>query len=459
MENQLHNIDNNNIDINNNININDRHNNVLCNAFMDFIFLIQTSFILLSEYFFYFMGRPIDNCVKNVSKKLGNINMFYVKAFQSISSNSQLLSREQIEFLSSYTDNVPYGAEDIDLYFRDAITTVNENCNEKLIIPQFSAPIKSGMVALIYEGFVGDKKVIIKVARKNIRQRLANALRQIDLLTCIISLFLPLQSLNVKDIISENKDMMMLQTDFRNELNNIINMNEKYKNIDTIVVPKPYREYTDAYKNIIVMEYLDGDTVMQISNTDRNVYSKQLSQFSLKGILYDRIIHADLHPGNVIFMKDDAGKCRLGIIDYGVMLKISKQQQNDFFNFAYAFIIDKDSEKAFSIIVNAFTEPLVNSSYNNSDVNTNKKKLFIKEIGSIIETSLENNMTIQSSEIYLINNILYKHGYRLTKVFCKIEMALAIADSLCKQLNGENSYIDNIAETAEKILTPDICAF
>ena len=141
------------------------------------------------------------------------------------------------------------------------------------------------------------------------------------------------------------------------------------------------------------------------------------------------------------------------------MLKITKKQQNDFFNFAYAFIVEKNSEKAFNIIVKAFIEPIQVGSDNDSGENIPKKKLFIQEIGNIIETSLHKNSTIQSSEIYLINKILYRHGYRLTKEFCKIEMALAIADSVCKQLNGENSYIDNIAETAEKILTPDICAF
>ncbi len=433
--------------------------NRLIDAFFDFKFLIHTCFILLWEYFMYSMHRPIDNCVKNVSRKLGNINMFYVKAFQSISSNSQLLSREQVEFLSSYTDNVPYGADDIDLEFRTAIADVNKHREEKLMLPHFSAPIKSGMIALIYEGYIGQKKVIIKVARKNIRKRLTNALRQIDLLSCILAFFLQLQSLNVKYIISENKEMMMLQTDFKNELNNIITMKEKYKNIDSIVVPKPYKEYTEAYENIIVMEFLEGNTVMQIADKDRNVYAKQLSQFSLKGILYDRIIHADLHPGNILFLKDDSGKCQLGIIDYGVMLRITKQQQNDFFNFAYAFIIEKDSEKAFDIIVNCFIEPYVDQTNIDNGENVNKKKHFIKEIGDIIETSLTKNMTVQSSEIFLINKILYKHGYRLTKAFCKIEMALAIANSVCKELNGESSYIDNIAETAAKILTPDICAF
>jgi len=431
--------------------------NAIHNAITDYIFLIHTCFILLWEYFMYSMGRPIDNCVKNVSRKLGNINMFYVKAFQSISSNSQLLSREQIEFLSSYTDTVPFGPDDIDIHFRDAIADVNKNNDNNdntLSIPHFAIPIKSGMIALIYEGFIGKKKVIIKVARRNIRHRLSTALRQIDLLFRALAFLLQLQSLHIEDIISENRDMMIMQTDFKNELNNIITMREKYKNIDTIVIPRPYKEYTDAYENIIVMDYLEGNTVMQIANEDRKVYSNQLSHFSLKGVLFDRIIHADLHPGNVIFLKDNMGTCKLGIIDYGVMLTITKQQQNDFFNFAYAFIIEKDSEKAFDIIVNSFIEPISNEEC--TIINKNK---FIKEIGNIIEASLSKNITIQSSDIYLINKILYTHRYRLTKAFCKIEMALAIADSICKQLNGGNSYIDNIAETAAKILTPDICAF
>ena len=76
--------------------------------------------------------------------------------------------------------------------------------------------------------------------------------------------------------------MMMLQTDFKNELNNIITMRDKYRNIDTIVIPRPYQEYTYAYENIIVMDYLDGNTVMQIADDDRNIYSKQLAQFSFK---------------------------------------------------------------------------------------------------------------------------------------------------------------------------------
>ena len=126
-------------------------NSTIYNSISDIIFLIQTCFILLWEYLFYAMGRPIDNCVKNVSRKLGNINMFYVKAFQSISSNSQLLSRKQIEFLTSYTDNVPFGAVDIDLNFRASIAEVNSDKENKLIITPYAIPIKSGMIALIYE--------------------------------------------------------------------------------------------------------------------------------------------------------------------------------------------------------------------------------------------------------------------------------------------------------------------
>jgi predicted unusual protein kinase regulating ubiquinone biosynthesis (AarF/ABC1/UbiB family) len=426
--------------------------NATRNAVSDIVFLIQTCCILLWEYLLYAMGRPIDNCVKNVSRKLGNINMFYVKVFQGISTNSQLLSNEQIKFLSSYTDNVPFGAKDIDLQFRSAIANVNREKEEKLIIPQYALPIKSGMIALIYEGYIGKQKVIIKVARKNIRNRLLNALRQIDMLVYLFAFIMNQKSLNIEDIISENKDLMMLQTDFVNEMNNIVSIREKYKNIDTIVIPRPYKEYTHAYQHIIVMDYLEGNNVMEVAQQDKATYAKQLGNFSLKGVLFDRIIHADLHPGNVIFMKTPDNKCQLGIIDFGVMVTITKQQQKDFYDFAYAFIVDKNTTKAFEIIVNAFIEPIAGHQ-------EMQKRDFIEEIGNIIETALTQNITFTTSDIYLINKILYSHGYRLTKSFCKIEMALAIADSVCKQLNGENNYIDNILDTASKILTPDICGF
>jgi predicted unusual protein kinase regulating ubiquinone biosynthesis (AarF/ABC1/UbiB family) len=391
--------------------------------------------------------------------------MFYVKAFQSISSNSQLLSREQIEFLSSYTDNVPFGSEDIDIDFRGAIARVNKNKNNnidnKLIIPPFAMPIKSGMISLIYKGFIGKKKVIIKVARKNIRTRLSNALRQFDLLTRVLVFVFHLQSLGINNIIMENKEMMMLQTNFRNELANIISIREKNKNIDDIVIPRPYKEYTDAYENIIVMDYLEGVTVMQIDTKDRKVYSKQLAQYSLKSILFDRIVHADLHPGNIIFLKDASGKCRSGIIDYGVMLIITKQQQKDFYDFISALFISKDSKKAFAILASSFIEKTVSNNNNNNLEKESllKKPQIVEKIGHIIENALTTKNMIQPSEIYSINNILYAHGYCLSKAFCKIEMTLAIADSVCRQLTMESNYIDDIKESATKLLTPDICAF
>ena len=422
----------------------------------DIIFVLQSVFIIFWEYLMYLCSRPIDSCVKNVSRKLGNINMLFVKAFQSISSNSQLLTTQQIEFLSSYTDNVPFGEEDIDLTFRDMISKVNNDKIEKLVVPKYSIPIKSGIIALIYEGYIGKQKVIIKVARKNIRNRIENAIRQINHIFKILSFILNLDSLNIDYFISENKSIMIEQTDFKNELENILMMRDKFKNIDNIVIPKPYREYTDAYQNIIVMEYLEGKTVMQIENDSRDIYSKQLANFALKGVLYDRVIHADLHPGNVVFMKDK-GKCKLGILDYGVILKITKKQQNDFINFANSYIVEKNYRKAFDILLQSFTEPLPLEFSKKKD--SNHVKSNITDIIDILNTALHNNNSISSNDIYEINNILFQHNYRLTKEFCKIEVAMAISDGICKQLNGKTSYIDNITDSVKKILIPDICAF
>ena len=61
-------------------------------------------------------------CFINIITSLGNLNIFYIKIFQSLSTNSYLLNEEQISHLTSYTDKVPYTLDELDFsveYFTD----------------------------------------------------------------------------------------------------------------------------------------------------------------------------------------------------------------------------------------------------------------------------------------------------------------------------------------------------
>jgi ubiquinone biosynthesis protein len=276
------------------------------------IFVIRTFIILICEMCAYMFGRDKYVCTKNITQKLGNINLFYVKLFQSLSTNSQLLDQKQIEYLSNYTDNVPFNDEDIDNSFIKSIIIVGViNPDIAILLPNNPIPIKSGMIALVYEGRMrtGDKrKVIVKIIRKNIREKILDAIDKIEFLSKLIGGFPYIRNTNVKDLIQENRRMMIEQTDFNIEISNLQHMQENMKNIDYITIPRVYQEYTTENSNVIVMDYIEGKKLNELEERDKDEYSMMLAKFGMKCILFDRFYHADLHPGNILFLCDKNGK-------------------------------------------------------------------------------------------------------------------------------------------------------
>ena len=134
------------------------------------------------------------------------------------------MDEEQINFLSKYTDNVPYTNDDVDITFLETINNVSnnkliiENINNKTNLPE---PYKSGMIALIYVGELDDKKIIVKVMKKNIKNKLNNALNEIKFLIDIIKYLPYIKKLNLDISFNENKNNLLLQTDFKNEIKNM----------------------------------------------------------------------------------------------------------------------------------------------------------------------------------------------------------------------------------------------
>ena len=204
--------------------------------FVNTMLFVIKSYLFFFEYLIllFFRFNKFDTFKYSV-KKLGDLNIFYVKIFQSLCTNVNLLDEEQINFLSKYTDNVPYTNDDVDITFLETLNNVSnnkliiENINNKTNLPE---PYKSGMIALIYIGELDDKKIIVKVMKKNIKNKLNNALNEIKFLIDIIKYLPYIKKLNLDISFNENKNNLLLQTDFKNEIKNMHKMIENFKNID-----------------------------------------------------------------------------------------------------------------------------------------------------------------------------------------------------------------------------------
>ena len=422
----------------------------------DLVFLIQTSWILGCQVFLYYTGiRNALNCTKAFAEELGGINMFYIKALQSLSTNAHVLNPDQIEYLSQFTDHVPFHPDEIDTTFEESIQEVSATNNWKFEISKTQGmlvPMRAGMVAVVYEGNLNGERVVIKVVRKGAVQRIKEALDRIEFLVRCTSWFPYLRDLNLRDLICENREDMLQQTDFNNEVSNIERMHHHWDKMDYVVVPKVYQEYTNANNSVIVMQWLDGERMEAIDKKDSDAYSMLLAKYSAKCLLFDRYFHGDLHAGNIFFMKDEKGALQLGIIDYGVMGELTKREQNLFYQFFTSVSTTSDYLDVADVMIDAIAEPKTAVDALGSDDRDSLRR----DLAVITKVAFTQKENMGPEEIYQINRRLRRHGLTLAKSFCRVELALAISDSVCARLGVETTYLTNIQKAVREMFSLDL---
>jgi ubiquinone biosynthesis protein len=422
------------------------------NCFNKIGFLFQSIGILLTEYINYGFSKNYEKMIKNIAGRLAKINLFYVKIFQALSTNSNMLPLSLMDYLTQYTDHCPYTDEDIDTSFIKDLELVSKKNPQYDIKITNDKPINSGVISLIYEGIMNNKKVIIKVKRKNIEEKLLKSLDEIEFALGPISQLPHLKGLNIRELYNENRLIMLEQVDFFKEVTNLKNIYNFNKQISYVSIPVVYEEFTQQNNDIIVMDYLDGIKLYDIAEEDKEDYAFLLAKFGAKCILYDRLYHADLHQGNILFQKDENNNCKLGIIDFGIMGYITKEQQNHFYNF-FLLVSNKEYDNCAKFIINHFVEPRSNidllpvKEYNN----------ILKTFKNIFQNLYEKeNGFLSAADLFEINNILYKYDLHLARYFCKIELSLSISDSICLKLDSKIPFAQNLKKVSDDLFPTDL---
>jgi len=416
-------------------------------AISNIVFLTQTFFICLEFGFLYAINYDEEIRFENFIKQLASLNIFYVKIFQSICTNNYLLNDMQSEYLLKYTDEVPFSSNEIDISIERSLDTTALRIRDNLEIykhGEYLYPYKSGMISLIYRGTLNGEKVIIKVLRKNIKNRLHFALKRMDFLFKIIGYLPYIRSFQLNELIKENKAILMSQTNFNNEVENISKMYSNCLSTDYVKIPKVYPEYTNDNNSVIVMEFLDGCKLEQLDENDKDIYCEQLAKFSVKCILYNRLYHADLHPGNILFIKDTCGDRdirKLGIIDFGIMGELTKNEQNYYFKLLTSIANTKNYEDVIDIFLDGLVEPREKI----RELSETRYKILRSELANILNKKQTNYIT--SCDVFKINTKLRKYNLFLSKSFCKVELCMAISDSVISKLSCNTSYLDYIKES------------
>jgi predicted unusual protein kinase regulating ubiquinone biosynthesis (AarF/ABC1/UbiB family) len=432
-------------------------------------FTMSSCYIGITELIKYKVGwKSRNHAIMDVSRRLAAKNMMYVKVFQAFATNRNIVSPELNEFFSEYTDNVKYTADEYDIKELKELEARSRECwpYQQLRIENEYTPIKSGLMSLIFKGYIGDggdggAPIVIKYLRKNISKNFNSSMNNLVVFAKITKYFPYLRTLNVENLVLQNIVSMNDQVCFRKELANIKTYYNSWKDYPYVKIPMPYSDYTENVNpDVVVMEYIDGIKITEIEPEDNNEFGKVLASFNGKAAFCTSIYHGDLHPGNILFIKTPSSSTsapthKIGILDFGIIGHLSRTDQEILFN-ATKFMYQRKFNKIIDLIMSCKLSECMNAASGmssslatttvparNSDTyNTLREEL----TRVLVEYTTPEIKFFGVSEIYEINYILNKYGMMFKRSLYRLFITVAIMDSIGNRLGGEMSYMQHMTD-------------
>jgi predicted unusual protein kinase regulating ubiquinone biosynthesis (AarF/ABC1/UbiB family) len=372
--------------------------------------------------------------IKKISKKLEQENIVYVKIFQALCLDKDILTNDEQEFLLKYTDNVPYKTNEIDYDLLDKLEA------EFSITLKSKIPINCGIVGLVFEGIdLSNDKVIIKMLKKDIYERFTNVFDEL-LYISYMSQYIPyINSLKITKLLIDNEQILLNQMNFMKELEAIEIFSEKYKNNKEYVFPKVYRHITEKYNKLLVMENISGlkyKDIENMSETIKEEFAYVLNKFGILGILYHSVIHCDLHSGNVFFYinnetastNNEVIKYKLGIIDFGICAFPNKKNQNAYYVFLSSIFCNQDYSNIEKLLYTIIQEK---DALNN--LNATTKQEFINDTIKCFQVNIKDEISTQL--LIDASKLFNKYNFNFTEEFNKVILSLHTANNFGKQLS------------------------
>jgi len=450
-------------------------------------FTLHSSYICCVEYLKYKTGwKSKTNAIIDVSKRLAGINMMYVKIFQAFATNKNIVSSELSQFFNDYTDNVEYTNDEYD--DEDLIELEHKAVDcypyKPIKILNNYKPIKSGLMSLIFKGrFVvvdgngengenGDngendddqtQYIAIKYLRNNIINNFNKSMNNLVVFAKLTKYIPYIRTLSIETLILQNIVCLKEQVCFRKEVTNIQQYYKSWKDCDYVKIPQPYSEFTEKINpNIIVMEFINGRKITEIEPEDNDRFGKLLASFNVKAAFCNSIYHGDLHPGNILFIKEPlephteqneqteqtAAVYKIGLLDFGIIGHLTRNDQELLFKSA-KLLYQKKYKRVIHMILKEMSENLnihdnVSSKINLPDHIFNE--LHAKLHAVIIDYSTPEIKFLGVNELYTINYILNSYKLTFKRSLYRLFITIAIMDSIATKLGNEMSYMQHMTD-------------
>ena len=398
--------------------------------------------------------------IKSIGTKFAATNIYYIKMFQALAYSADFAANDElVTYFRDYTDNVAFTDSEYSVSELADISEYAKTIGYELSLS--GVPAKSGSISLVFYGTIckldqpptpspssTPTPIVVKYLRANMRERVVKSIDDFKYLVWCLNKIPSLRYLHLNDIYNEQRVLMMDQLDFAKEAACIGEFYENCKEMRCVTVPVAYPEFTAKFPNIIVMERIMGKTLDQLDDAVKDHYCHILARGLVKTVFIDGLYHCDLHPGNVIFRQgecegdgDDTSKYRIGLLDFGIIGRITVEEQELTYQVFHSFL-NNDADRVMSILIESYTEPVdVSREYNRDEPEMND--VLLRYMRKMTETVVT---CFSAENLCFINKQLIKNNLKIARSFTKFELSLSVCDNLCKKLAVNRSYLNHLTE-------------
>lgn len=298
---------------------------------------------------------PADTRAVALRRFVESLGGMWVKAGQLLSLRTDIFSKELVDQLSllqyrSFGFDPVTARRMIEAEIGHPISDVFATFEDH--------PFAAASISQIHHATLPDgARVVVKIQRPGIERVLARDLTFIGWMLRRAGSMPKVDFIDWEGMIRELHRMFNEEVDYRHEVANLRRM-RKLLRAHKVVVPKVYERLCS--QRVIVMEYIEGVVMSDYIRLMRadpervrawqdandvnpvKVGSRLMRSF-YRQVLEDNLFHGDLHPGNIILLKNS----RFALIDFGTIgnldirfVKLYRQQALAFATGDYSRAID-----------------------------------------------------------------------------------------------------------------------
>lgn len=261
----------------------------------------------------------------------------YVKLGQMLAARPDLLPDGHIRALRRLQDHVePADPEAIRQVLADELGSRASHLRG--LEP---APHAAGSLAQVHRAELPNgQAVAVKIQRPDIVEVIRTDLAVLGELSTVLDATETGRVVGFGQLVEQFRSTLLDELDFTREAQNVLTYGNHLRDAERLRVPRIVEELST--RRVLVMEWIDGRPMAEVEPGDVHdgpELARELLEHTLDQILLHGLVHADPHPGNVLYTPSGD----LAIIDLGAVTRLGSRARRQLLRMMLA-VAEQDSE-------------------------------------------------------------------------------------------------------------------